>query len=63
MWKERPIFGDYENLKIFDISINDYFTYNANGKKKFIFGHPELLNQEIDTALGYHKKISYLPFS
>ncbi len=63
VWKERPILGNYDNLKLFDIDFKDYFTFYSNGKKKFVFGHPELLNQEIDNALGYHKKLAYLPFS
>ncbi len=63
IWQERPIFGDFNYLKYFDINIDDYFIYLSNGRKKFIFGHPEKINMEIDKALGYHKKLSYLPFS
>jgi hypothetical protein len=63
VWKEVPIYGDFENLKFFDIDIKNYFIFKSKGKLKFVFGHPELLNREVDLSLGYHKKLAYLPFS
>jgi len=58
MYNGKPIYGSYEFLKYFELDPADYFIFSSSGKEKFAIGHPE----KIDSILGYHKELPYLPF-
>ena len=59
----KPIYGDEELIQNFQISDADYSELELSGSKKIIIGDPLRLNHKIDSILGYHKTLPYLPFS
>lgn len=57
-----PVYGDLKFLADFDIDRKQYHFFNVHGHKKFVKGHPELINAKIDSILGYHKDFPFFPF-
>jgi hypothetical protein len=57
-----PLLGDADILQHFQIDRKDYSFYQDQGKKKFVLGHPQKMNQEVEEILGYPKKFPYFPF-
>jgi len=57
-----PVYGNLKFLADFDIDRKQYHFFNLYGHKKFVKGHPELINAKIDSILGYHKDFPFLPF-
>jgi len=62
MYEGKPIYGDLEFLKFFEVNEDDYYIFQSNSTDKFVLGHPEIINKQIDDILGYHKDFPYLPF-
>ncbi len=60
--QEKPIYGDADFLKMFEVNRAEYSFFNIGDQEKFVIGHPEKLNWKIDDLLGYHKDFPYLPF-
>lgn len=57
-----PILGEIEFLDNFRINRDDYYFYEKDDIKKFVFGHPEELTNKINKKLGYIKKFPFFPF-
>jgi len=57
-----PLYGDGIYLKSFGKQIRDYSFFDIDGREKFVVGDPQMISQEIDLALGYHKDFPFLPF-
>ena len=62
MEKGRPLFGQKNMLKYFNVNERDYFFYKKKQEEYFVIGHPEHIMSQIDSILGYKKKLPYLPF-
>ncbi|MCB5230285.1 MAG: amidohydrolase family protein [Candidatus Cloacimonas sp.] len=62
MWQGVPIYGQLKYLEHFSIEKDDYYTYTKEGTERFVKGHPEKIIDRIDSILGYHKTLPYLPF-
>ncbi len=63
LFNGKPVFGDLKYLDKFAVNMDDYFTFEINGLKKFVIGHPEKTIETIDYYLGYHKKFPFIPFT
>lgn len=55
-------FGDVEWMEPLGLSEDDYSIFRTANREKFVIGDPQEINDQIDTALGYHKDFPYLPF-
>ncbi|KQC06890.1 MAG: hypothetical protein APR54_06660 [Candidatus Cloacimonas sp. SDB] len=62
MYRGKPIYGSTEFLDLFKINAEDYYFFTSNNEAKFVIGHPEKIMEKIDSILGYHKTLPYLPF-
>ncbi|MCK9330052.1 MAG: amidohydrolase family protein [Candidatus Cloacimonetes bacterium] len=60
--QSKPIYGNLAYFELFNLNSNDYEIFKIGNKEKFIIGHPQLLNSQIDEILGYHKNFPFLPF-
>ncbi len=63
VYRGKPLYGDYEFLKEFDVNISEYETFSIDGRKKFVFGCPQEILAKINSYLNYNKDFPYLPFS
>jgi len=57
-----PLLGEKNLLDLFKVNEEDYSFYHDEGTQKFVLGHPDLLNQQVNDILGYEKKFPYFPF-
>jgi 5-methylthioadenosine/S-adenosylhomocysteine deaminase len=62
LYKGKPIYGAASFLDLFDIDPEDYYLFQGREMDYFVIGHPEKIIQKIDSILGYHKDLPYLPF-
>ncbi|MBN1327545.1 MAG: amidohydrolase family protein, partial [Candidatus Cloacimonetes bacterium] len=58
----KPIYGDVEVLEYFKYNPDEYEFFRTGNREKFVIGHPQQVNRDIDSLLGYHKDFPYLPF-
>ena len=61
MTEGRPIYGDESLLRSFEVDTNEYHLFKSEGRKKFVYGHPEKLLKQIEDKLGYKKEFPYIP--
>jgi hypothetical protein len=45
-----------------NVDEKDYYFFKVGNKEKFVVGHPEKIIENIDSILGYHKSLPYIPF-
>lgn len=57
-----PLLGDKEILDNFDIDPDQYFFFQVDETERFVYGHPDKLNQKVNEILGYEKKFPFFPF-
>jgi len=62
MYNGTPIYGSIRFLELFTIDPKDYFLFTTENEEKFVIGHPDKIIAKIDSILGYHKDLPYLPF-
>lgn len=61
--KGIPVYGDISFMEYMKVDESDYSILKIGNKEKFVLGHPEILTEQIDNILGYHKKLPYIPWS
>ncbi len=57
-----PLYGDISFMEYLNVDENDYYFFKTGNKEKFVVGHPEQIIDKIDSILGYHKSLPYIPF-
>ncbi len=62
LFQGKPLYGSIRMLNLFNVNEADYFIFKTKNDTKFVLGHPEKIIQTIDSILGYHKDLPYLPF-
>jgi len=62
MYNGTPIYGSVRFLDLFEVIPENYYFFRINNDEKFVIGHPEKIIAKIDSILGYHKDLPYIPF-